>query len=148
MVDDAFVVASPMRICPVSPIESIASSEPLKMLGTSGSCADRRRTTSHGIDVAARTECRGSSDGWITATDSNAIRGCAELGRLVIRFDETMRNDVHAAAIQVARVHARRTADHHTSPTSEFLLTVRAWRARGGEIGRWGGRGGDANDGR
>lgn len=44
--------------------------------------------------------------------DQGRDRACAELGWLIIRFDETMRHDVHAAAVQVARVHARRTADH------------------------------------
>lgn len=49
--------------------------------------------------------------------DQGRDRACAELGWLIIRFDETMRDDLNAAAVQVARVHARRTADHRTPPS-------------------------------
>ncbi|MGB0112671.1 MAG: hypothetical protein WBP59_05580 [Ilumatobacteraceae bacterium] len=43
--------------------------------------------------------------------DQARDRACTELGWLVVRFDETMRSDVAAAAEQVARIHRRRTAD-------------------------------------
>jgi very-short-patch-repair endonuclease len=51
--------------------------------------------------------------------DQARDRACAELGWLIIRFDETLRDDVHAAAVQVAKVHARRTTDH-LRPPPEF----------------------------
>jgi hypothetical protein len=35
---------------------------------------------------------------------------------MVVRFDETMGHDLHEAARQVARVHARRTADLRKMP--------------------------------
>jgi very-short-patch-repair endonuclease len=52
----------------------------------------------HGGDIAQRR-------------DQDRDRACAEVGWMVVRFDETMRDDLHDAAGQVARVHARRTAD-------------------------------------
>jgi very-short-patch-repair endonuclease len=50
--------------------------------------------------------------------DQDRDRACAEVGWLVIRFDETMREDLTGAARQVARVHARRTADLRNMPSS------------------------------
>ncbi len=47
--------------------------------------------------------------------DQARDRACAEVGWLIIRFDETMRDDVRAAATQVTRVHARRCADRRRS---------------------------------
>jgi very-short-patch-repair endonuclease len=43
--------------------------------------------------------------------DQDRDRACAEVGWMVVRFDETMRNDLAAASRQVARIHARRSAD-------------------------------------
>ncbi len=43
--------------------------------------------------------------------DQDRDRACAEVGWMVVRFDETMRNDLPAASRQVARIHARRSAD-------------------------------------
>lgn len=59
----------------------------------------------HGGDLAQRR-------------DQDRDRACAEVGWMVVRFDETMRDDLHDAARQVARVHARRTADLRKMPGS------------------------------
>lgn len=43
--------------------------------------------------------------------DQARDRDCGEVGWLVIRFDDDMRNNPHAAARQVARIYARRASD-------------------------------------
>ncbi len=46
--------------------------------------------------------------------DQDRDRECGEVGWLISRFDESMRNDLLGAARQIARIHARRTHDLRT----------------------------------
>lgn len=50
--------------------------------------------------------------------DQQRDRACTEVGWLILRFDETLRDDPDAAAKQVERVHRRRTDDLRNLPRS------------------------------
>jgi very-short-patch-repair endonuclease len=50
--------------------------------------------------------------------DQGRDRDCAEVGWMVVRFDDEMRNDPLSAARQVARIHLRRTTDVRKMPGS------------------------------
>ena len=56
----------------------------------------------HGGDLAQRR-------------DQARDRACAELGWMILRFDESMRSDLPDAARQIARIHGRRSQEYSNS---------------------------------